>query len=93
VDRTQLNSPKTEKSRPNPTQPMGQPNPWTVLARGRIYNRQQSRRVVRVQGCGSLLRHKCIVIDLAVFADIAHLAAANTHTTPNKIVATLSCEI
>jgi len=28
VDPTQ---PKTEKSRPNPTQPMGQPNPWTTL--------------------------------------------------------------
>jgi len=31
VDSTQPNPPKTEKSRPNPSQPMGQPNPWTTL--------------------------------------------------------------
>jgi len=31
VDPTQPNLPKTEKSRPNPTQPMGQPNQWTTL--------------------------------------------------------------
>jgi len=36
VDPTKPNPPKTEKSRPNPTQtnptqPMGQPNPWTTL--------------------------------------------------------------
>ena len=28
---TQPNPPKTEKSRPDPTQPMGQPNPWSTL--------------------------------------------------------------
>jgi len=31
LDPTQPNPPKTEKSRPNPTQPMGQLNPWTTL--------------------------------------------------------------
>jgi len=33
VDLTTPNPPKTEKSRPNPTRPMGQPNPWTTLTR------------------------------------------------------------
>jgi len=33
VDPTQPKPPKTEKSRPNPTQPIGQPNPWTTLRR------------------------------------------------------------
>jgi len=39
VDPTQFNPPKTEKSRPNPTEPMGQPNPWTTLVRWRVANR------------------------------------------------------
>jgi len=76
VDPTQPNSPKTEKSRPNPTQAIGQPNAWTNLERRKVTHGQTD------------IGNESVPIQLAQcwFPGLAISNAENINTFSNKAI-------